>query len=219
MYPGCIDTDGNPRLTDLGICKPSRRHYRRVIAWLAEDYATLHAELGLLHSAGGEWVQQSKTYGHPAEDLSDLKRDIVWKLNGWHDALADHQNHTPPPDPDGHSEARCVHLARNYLLAHHEALCTFDGAPSAAYELHTLHGRIRGMHGWAHRPQQLPTPCPECQLLMMVRTVGWDRSDSIECEACGCQISEGEYGLYARVLAQNAKQQQDAGKVAACAAT
>lgn len=201
VYPGCRDGDGNARLTTDVICPPSRRRYERVLRWLADDYATLHAELGQPTGPAGEHVTVSREYGHPAEHLSDLKREVVWKLGGWHNAVADHQGHTPAPEPSGHREARCVHLARNYLLAHFEVLCIFPGARAAAHELHTLHGRIRATLGQSHRAKPLPVPCPDCDMLAMVRTVGWDRSDSIECAACGYLINEQEYDLYARILA------------------
>lgn len=199
-YPGCADLDGEPRLTDQAICEPSRRHYRRVLDWLLEDYVTLHRELGQITANNGDRVTMSREYGHPGEMISDLKRRIAGAMSDTHDALADHLGHTPPPEPNGHRESSCVAVAHRYLSAHFDDLCTFPGAEDAATELHELHGSMRAALGANRRHEHLPTPCPGCDLLTLTRAVTLDGAEQIECAACGTEIPEQYYTLYLRAL-------------------
>jgi hypothetical protein len=200
VFPGCADVDGNPRLTDQVICEPCRGRYRRVLSWLVEDYAKLHAELGQLRTPAGVRVRASREFGHPAEHISVWKAEIAVKLNATHEALADERGDLPPPAPAGHAEARLVAAAYRYLSVRFEALCTFGGAEAAASELAELHGRIRSRLGYSRRPAHLPTPCPTCDLLTMYRWVQADGIEWIECVACTRRVSEEEYAFYLRFL-------------------
>lgn len=199
QYPGCADLDGNPRLTPDTFCEPSRRHYRRVLDWLLEDYAALHGELGQ-PTARGESVQMSREYGHPGEALSDAKRHIARTLADTADAIADQAGHTPPPEPNGHRESSLAAISHRYLAAHFDTLCSFPGAPDAAAELHSLHGQMRRMLGHNRQHQTLPAPCPECDMLTLTRTVDPDGTETIECAACAHLTPEHLYPAYLRVL-------------------
>lgn len=201
VYPRCADVDGNPTLTDQGMCPACRRAYRQLLHRLVDDYAALHAQLGQLTAApeSGCGGRTAVSYGHPGEHLSDAKRRISGALDGAEDGLRDYLGDTPA-NP-ARRESRTVATASRYLAGHLEQLATYPGARDTAADLADAHHASRWALGWRPAAQHLPTPCPECELLTLARIVRWDRSDTISCSNCGAQISSESYGLWTRIVA------------------
>lgn len=206
-FPGCLDpsassrTDKVPRLLypdEAVFCRGCRNRYRRVLDWLLEDYATIDAAMPTPLGAGGDKIMVSREYGHPAEWASDMKRRIADTVDGWANALRDHQHHTPA-NPH-RREARKLATEHKYLTAHFDTLCVFPGALDAAEELCELHADIRRALGQSRASTKLDTPCPACDLITMRRTVELDRSDWIECMNCGYSFEEKYYKLYTKIV-------------------
>lgn len=202
-FPTCRDANGDKRLTTAVICDGCRKFYRRHFGWLVEDYAFLHAYIGQLTSQQGERVTTSKSYGHPAEALSDMKAEIAKVTFGWEDALRDHLGHSDGRS-EGKREQRLLVDAIRYLRGQEESLFTFPGAAQAADEIHRLHRDARRILGMTGPVQHLPAPCPDCDLLTLNRMVSLDRSDHIWCGNCGIEIDSDHYGLLVRILAAEA---------------
>lgn len=200
-WPTCRDGNGDKRLTSKIICDGCRQFYRRHFGWLVEDYAYLHAYIGQLKSQVSEdRVATSKSYGHPAEALSDMKAEISKVAFSWEDAIRDHLGHTEAVS-DGKREQRLLTDAVKYLRGQEETLFTFDPAAQAAEEIHKLHRDARRILGMTGPVQHLPLPCPECDLLTMYRMVGLDRSDRIYCGNCGIEVGSDHYGVLVRARA------------------
>lgn len=204
-YPGCRDVDGNPRLTRDVICESSRRHYRTVIDRLALHYVLLRVTLPKPASTPGEKVMRivAREYGHPAEWASDLAATVATELNGAHDMLAEHLHHDPPPHPGSREYGRVAH-AHHHLTAWFPELCIMPGAADVAEALHDLDRDIRRGLGKTDPRRHLPVPCPQCQLLTLTRSLTSDGTDSVECRGCGHVIRAEHYGLWTRILVDEA---------------
>jgi ribosomal protein L37AE/L43A len=190
VYPNCHDMDGNPRLTHDIICQASRYQYRRTLDWLALDYVHLKSTMGTPTRGGSEVRYESpksKSFGHPSEWASMTCTEIASALNWAEDGLRDHLGHTPGIRPDARETIVVSHGYR-YLTAQFEGLCEYPAAGDTAGELDELHRKIRRHLGLTRWVQRLPTPCPWCDTLALVRTVG-----QIDCEACGKTIDEKHY--------------------------
>lgn len=201
-YPGCRDGDGNPRLTRDTICEPSRRHYRKILDRLAEEYVLLRVTLPKPVPPPGERVMRivAKVYGHPAEWASDTARAVADQLNDAHDSLADHLHHDPPPHPGSREYGRVAH-AHHYLTSWFDRLCTYPGAADTAEALHDLDRHIRRGLGKTDPRSFLPVPCPACDLLGLVRTVSAvDGTDEVTCHACHERIPSERYAWWTRTL-------------------
>lgn len=210
IYPGCRDTDGNPRLTDTTICAPSRVHYRHQLHYLATDYVTIRTTWPTPASDQNTTRRtRPSSSSHPREWASDTLTEIVGVLDATEDAIRDHLGHTPAGPPRTSSEAHIVARAYRYLNDHFNTLCTYPGAEASAVEITDLHRRIRSQLGETRLYTRLPTPCPSCLLTTLVRTLDRDRKDTISCDNCGRQIAEEHYGLYARVLLDELIDQAD----------
>ncbi|MGH7743307.1 MAG: hypothetical protein ACREQ5_00595 [Candidatus Dormibacteria bacterium] len=171
--------------------------------WLAWDYITIKAAMPKPVSAGPIIRHTSgRSFGHPAEWASDTLRDIADKLNTIEDDLREHLHHDPAVHP-GHAENRRVALALDYLTNWFDELCVFPGAPDAAIELNDLHHGIRSTMGYGSKFVHMPVPCPSCDLLTLFRvlTVG---NDQIDCRNCGEVIGAEHYGLWTRILVDEA---------------
>lgn len=201
VYPGCRDLDGNPRLTRDTICDPSRRHYRTILDRLAVHYVLLRVTLPKPVPPPGERIMRvaAKVYGHPAEWASDTARAIAEHLNDTHDALADHLHHDPPPHPGSREYGRVAH-AHHYLTAWFDQLCTMPGAGDTCEALHDLDRDVRRGLGKTDPRRHLPVPCPQCELLTLVRSLDSDGTDEVECRGCGHTIRAEHYGLWTRML-------------------
>lgn len=203
-YPRCDDGTGNPHLTHLGICEPCQRRYGRVLDWLAMDYVTLRTQLPAPTGRGQEPVSgSSREPGHPAEWASDTAALIAAVLNDVEDGLREHLGDDPPPHPGSSEPGRVAH-AHRYLSPRVDKLAEYPGAEATATELTALHGRIRGALGQTRHRQPVAAPCPDCDLLTLYRTVDRSTVDQIECEHCGRTITEQQYGLYARIVLDEA---------------
>lgn len=203
-YPGCRDSDGNPRLTRDTICEPSRRHYRKILDRLAEEYVLLRVTLPKPVPPPGERVMRvvAKEYGHPAEWASDTARAVADQLNDAHDSLAEHLHHDPPPHPGSREYGRVAH-AHHYLTSWFDRLCTYPAAADTAEALHDLDRIIRRGLGKTDPRSFLPVPCPSCELLGLVRTVSLtDGTDEVTCHACKERIPSERYAWWTRRLLQ-----------------
>lgn len=203
----CTDTDGNRRLTTHELCDGCHKHLRRTLDRLVVDYVVLRST-SPIPKAQTTRRASGRTSGHPAQWASDTARQIADLLDATSDALRDHLGHLPPPQRT-RAESRVVEHAYATLTARWHDLADYPGAGDTYTELTELHSRIRGTLGLTRQRVLLPAPCPSCNTLGVIRTIGDDRSDTIECEACGRVIPAGEYGLYARILIDDLLDQAD----------
>ncbi|MFE3051587.1 hypothetical protein [Nocardia sp. NPDC059236] len=181
------------------MCEPCQRRLARLLGWLVLDWVNLATHLPTA-VARLQAIRSSseRVYGHPAEWASDMSAEIAAKLNGAHDALADHLGETPPPHP-GVTEHRRIRAAWTYLECRIPELALYDETGDITAELVELHNKIRARLGLTRPRQLLPTPCPACELRTLYRTVA-QYSDSVECGHCGHVIREAHYSFYARVV-------------------
>ena len=200
-YPGCRDIDGNPRLTRDTICDSSRRHYGQVIDRLVLHYVLLRVTLPQPVPAPGERVMRivAREYGHPAEWASDTARAIADQLGLAHEGLADHLGHDGPPHEASREPGR-VAISHHYLTSWFDWLCTYPAAGDTAEVLYDLDRDIRRGLGKTDPQRHLPVPCPECELLTLVRSLDREGTDEVECRACGHTIRAEHYGLWTRML-------------------
>lgn len=205
VFPGCRDSDGNPRLTRDVICDSSRAHYRRLLEWVAWDYVTLRVTMPKPVALGPKIrVSSERTYGHPAEWASDRLAEIAAILNTAEDDLRGWLHHDPAVPPTV-AESRRVALALHYLTAWFDDLCVFPSAERVATELDDVHRGIRSALGHGRRETYLPVDCPNpsCTRRALVRYLG-DDEDHVECLACGESIKADRYTWYTRVLVDEA---------------
>lgn len=200
-YPGCRDLEGNARLTRDVICESSRRHYRQLLDRLALHYILLRVTLPRPVAPPGEKVMRivAREYGHPAEWASDTARAVADQLNDAHDSLAEHLQHDPPPHPGSREYGR-VALAHHYLTSWFDRLCTYPAAGDTAEALYDLDRTIRAGLGKTDPQRHLPVPCPECELLTLVRSLDRDGTDEVTCRNCNHVIRAEHYGLWTRML-------------------
>jgi hypothetical protein len=200
VYPGCRDIDGNARLTRDVICMASRRHYRQLLDRLALEYVQLHVTLPAPAVTPGERVMRvvAREYGHPAEWASDACRAIADQFGEAHDGLADHLGHTPPPHP-GNRETGRVAAAHHYLTMWFDQLCVYPAAGDTAEALHDLDKQVRRGLGHTDPRRHLPAPCPQCELLTLVRSLD-ATNDEVDCRACGYVIPAVHYGAWTHLL-------------------
>lgn len=201
VYPNCRDHEGNPRLTTQTICDYSRNTYRRRLTELADDFITIATTMPQPISSDINTRRGKQgTPGHPRAWASDMLRTIAGTLDGIEDGLRDHLGHTPPAPLGTVREAHIVARAYTYLTAQFEQLCTYPGAEASASSVADLAGQIHRALGRNKEVRRLPTPCPECGLTTLVRTIDRNLVDSITCDNCGRTINEDHYGLYARMV-------------------
>lgn len=210
-YPTCRDPRESTteervrRLLDRGdrtFCRPCTDRYRRVLGWVLEDYVQIAAAMAHgISGPAGDYVQASKEFGHPAEWASDMKRRIADVIDEIANGLRDHRGDTPA-NPH-RAEGRKVATEHRYLTAQFESLCTYPAAADSAEELEDLHGDVRRALGQTRPSFKLDTPCPQCGLITMQRTVDLDRSDRINCMNCGHTIEEQYYPLYMRMVLED----------------
>jgi ribosomal protein S27E len=199
-YPGCRDSDGNPRLTRDVICDASRRHYATIIDRLVLHYVLLRATLPKPVPPPGERVMRivAREYGHPAEWASDTARSIADHFGETHEALAEHLHHRQPRGL--RAESQRVSDAHHYMTVWFEQLCTWPAAGDTAEALVDLDRDVRRGLGKTDPQRHLPVPCPQCELLTLVRSLDHAGTDEVECRACGHVIHAEHYGLWTRML-------------------
>lgn len=199
IYPKCSDTDGNPILTTLTICDPSRHHYRRNLDRIVLDYIEIATTMptpittDINHTRGPQG-----TPGHPRAWASDTLRHIAEILDGAETSLRDHRHDTPPAPPGTIREARLVNRAWTYLTHHFDDLCTYPGAQATATEVYDTHNHIRRALGHTTITTRLPTACPWCELTTLVRTIDRAANDTISCDNCHHTITDDLYTWFAR---------------------
>lgn len=201
-FPNCKDLDGSPRLTRYVICDACRGRFRRLIGWVLEDYIEMVALFPTPVVVGPKGRSAgTKEFGHPAEFASDVARDIAALLNSIEDDLRwelDLGNAVP----ETVRENERVRAAADFLAARFDELCESNGAGRAASRLWDLHRSVRSALGRNERLTRLPTPCPECDMKMLVRVRdgGWE--DRVECRFpdCGVQIHPHHYELWSRIV-------------------
>lgn len=199
VYPNCSDQNGEPRLTNEGMCRPCQDRYRRLLRWLVLDWVNLHTNMPTPpRREDGEPRTTSKVYGHPAEWASDTAAEIADTLNWIHDDTADHLNQTPPPHP-GTTEAGRIRKAWKYLDPRIPTLATYPAAEDTAAALNELHHKIRSILGYTRVRQTLPTPCANCELRTLQRTLD-PYDDRIICDHCGWTLRQEHYPFFTRIV-------------------
>jgi hypothetical protein len=207
VYPGCRDTDGDPRITRDVICETSRPHFRRLLTeWLPLDYVTVRATMPTpAGGSGGPKIRTSSTrsYGHPAEWASDTLAAIAGRLYDAEVAMRVQLTHPAAVDRR-HSEAGRVRLAIRYLDRWFEALCVSDIAGDTAAGLLDVHHLVGRALGRGRQSVHLPVPCPHCDWLTLFRTFSGFGQDTIDCRACKETLTDAHYQAYSRSLADEA---------------
>lgn len=210
-YPDCKDPKdpaGNPRMTSDGICTNPGRNgrdrgcqgkFRQDIRHLVMDWVHLHQALPEpMRSQEAKIRSSTREYGHPAEWASDKAALITEILNATHDSLAEALGGEPPPHP-GTSERIRIRSAYAYLADHHTQLCRQEWVYDTAVEIRDQHRQVRNRLGKTRPRIILPTPCPRCEHLTLVRTIDYQR-DQIDCGNCGHTITGDHYEFYTRLL-------------------
>lgn len=192
VFPGCRDEHGDPHITRDVICDRSRRHYRRLLDWLREDFQVLSTTMPAPIPSGIKTRSSSdRTYGHPAEWASDKMAEIAAALNQAEDDVRAHLGHAPGLLPSAPEHLRVARALR-YLDGWFDDLCTYPMASETALRLHELHRGIRAALGHVRRAHRLDAPCPYCETLALYRDGG-----TIECHACG---REPDRELYEKIV-------------------
>lgn len=204
VYPRCRDENGDPRLTAETICPSCRSRYRRLLDWLREDYAKLAVLMPLPIAETVGRRTRASSFGHPAAWASDEKAAIADILNATESALREYCGHGEAPAPEI-SEAGKVRHAWIYLTDRFGDLCTFPAAADTANELVDLHRRIYAGLGETRMADKLPVPCPECDRVEMVRTVG-----CVYCQSCGLTFPDDQYERLALIVASETVAARDA---------
>lgn len=194
VYPGCDRDNGDPELTEHGMCDPCQRRYHTLLEWLVEDWAILHATMPtpVRRTTGAKSDSGSKTYGHPREWASDTAADIAAKMYWTADALAEHCGDRAPRHAI--REAGTIRIAYRYLEPRIDQLATMPGAEDAAAELAELHRNIRAGLGKTRATTRLKgVPCIECNICALTL-----HEDNAICGDCGRIIERRLFGLLAR---------------------
>lgn len=201
-YPDCADVDGNPKMTERGICDSCRRRYRRLLfEWIPEDYLSL-LSLPAPVRDGDKVRSGTREYGHPAEWASDNKAAIAHLLNSAHDWLAGYRGDPPAPERRVSEQLR-ISRAITYLDGRFDALCTFPDAGAVCVEFVKLHRSIRVGLGFGRKVSYVPGPCPKCQVPRLYR-VSLADNDQVDCRECGDTMSLAEYRAWTTVLVNDA---------------
>lgn len=197
-HPRCRDQDGNPRLTTQNICDPCRRHLRRQLDWLRDDYVFIKAFMPrpAANDTSGRTVRLS--FGHPSEWASDTCWTIAKALNRIEDDLREELGDEPPANVHTARETEVVIRAHRYLANRFHDLCDRDPeiAEDAAVTIHELRSLIRRTLGYNRERQKLDgIACPTCDVAALVRSTG-----QVDCENCGRIITEDRYPLLTRII-------------------
>lgn len=193
-HPRCDDGYGNRRLTTQTMCDPCRNHYRKQLDWLVLDYVTIKATLPAPTSSG-EKVRRSarQSFGHPREWASDRAALIAQVFNEHEDALRETLALKPSMNPHG-NEARLINDAHRFLTDHFTDLCQSPDAADIAESISELHHQNRSALGLTRLARRLPMPCPDCETVALVQSVG-----QIDCHSCGRVVKEDLYPLLTRM--------------------
>lgn len=193
---------------------PAKR-LRQTMYWLALDWIHLREMEPVVSVQRFQDIARSsnvKDYGHPQEWASDSARDIVDKLSGWHDYLAEHRDERRPPfgvafgstgfrsriETQQVEQLRLV-AAWKYLEPRCEQLVQLVDL-EALKELPDLHNKIRSALGQYVPKYTIPVPCPndECGLRTLMRVMGIGQ-DFITCDSCGYTIKDSYYPLLVKM--------------------
>lgn len=202
IYPRCDDGSEahEPRFTYDTVCNSCRKRYGKLLGFVLMDYVTLKSSLGspIRRPSDGSkhMAPKAKSFGHPAESDSDWAAMIADQLNELEHDLREHLSDGAAVHPRL-LEVRRVQLAYNYLTNHFNDLCTHPAADDYAANLVEIHGKTRSRLGQTRFVQRLKTPCPSCDVVALVRSVG-----QIECgnDKCRRVIPEDHYLFWARIL-------------------
>lgn len=192
-FPGCDRDNGDPQLTDLGMCEPCQRRYRLVIQRLVAYWAYINANLPAPPARDHKIRTSLNTaYGHPREWASDHAADIAAKLYWTHDALAEYCGDAQPPSAG--RERHRAFAARDYLIERLDRLATMPGAEDAAQELETLYRATRSGLGLTRADTALTAvPCMTCLDPNL-----WLTAENVECRTCQRVYPAEQFGFLAR---------------------
>lgn len=169
----------------------TEHRFQLTLYWLVLDWINLITTFPTpARRAPAGRASPTREYGHPAEWASDTAALIAATLHGWHEALAEHLEETPPPATVT-AESTRVTAAWHYLNPRAAALLEYAGE-DAADEIRELHNRIRSTLGHTRPRYVLPTPCVSCGLRTLTRATGIGH-DFVLCEACGHTIRDTDY--------------------------
>lgn len=176
------------------------KHTAILLDRLLMDYVTLRATYPTPKIDSTRTAPRgSRTYGHPAQWASDQARKIADCLDSSNEALRDHLNHLPPPHRN-RAEARVVNYAYQSLKSRLEYLPQWPGYEDFLTEARDIHYEIRRALGHTRQRSTIGLPCPNCSSIPVFRTLFDDHRDVINCEHCGYEVNETEYGLFVRIV-------------------
>lgn len=195
VYPGCDRDNGDPELTDLGVCEHCQRRLRRCLENLVTYWAFIHTDMPApAHRDAGSRHGRSTSFGHPAEWASDMADEIAAKLNWTHDVLADNLGDNPPPH-DHAREAIRIRAAWRYLEPRIDRLSLLADADHICIELVDLASKVRGALGQTRARVWLKgVPCMQCGTAALTMV----DADLVECGGCLWTTTHERFGLLAR---------------------
>jgi hypothetical protein len=196
------------------VCESCRTWLAGVPAQIVEAYALLPDAM-LPATDGGQRVSGSREAPLPlAVDALDLT--LPARAATVHDPHGDQHGHQPVAtildtwvrDWAGHRREHLpeptVAILAGWLRDRTEWAC--DQHPAVdeyADELRGLVRTLRIITGTARLVVRLPTPCPDCDLLSLIRQ---DGADHVECTQCRRLWTEDEYRRLAVVLAETMRE-------------
>lgn len=195
-YPQCRDVAGDAALTSAGICERCRVRVERDLRTVPYLYVALHLELPPGRGATSDKVSGTRSPAVPLRlSLLEAGSALADIVNDWTDLVRRHAGF--PPDRGGAKrEAWRVERGVSVLLPRVDQACLLAAESAVALSTATLTARhLLGITRLVHR---LAVPCPDCDLLALVRE---DGSTYVRCRNCGARWSEELYQSLARVIA------------------
>lgn len=204
-YPGCRDTNNQPRLTEHGMCLITNRRgntiggcqtkFRDDIRQLALDWAQLHATLPTpARNIKTPARTTNRQYGHPAQWASDTSAHIARLFNDIHRDLAHTLASTPPPQKHT-SEPTRIRAAWKFIEPRIHQLAQQSWSGQTATDIRKLHNQIRRHLGHSAPVETLPVYCPnpDCSLRTLQRRIR-PGNDTISCANCGYTVTDDPDG-------------------------
>ncbi|ADG98800.1 conserved hypothetical protein [Segniliparus rotundus DSM 44985] len=192
QHPDCKDVNGNPRLTDRGMCDRCYERLPALVEGLVADYKWLKAAMPRPPAPDDLGRKATPTgWGHPAAWASAICADIAFWLHAARRLLAEAEDKTPPERPG--DERTAVALAHRAVNSKLDQFTKLDGAGEIVAQWLLLRKRVRVACGLARDVTWIPQPCPNpaCgdYLVFWIKDVGFE---AVRCEKCGqpMQLSE-----------------------------
>jgi hypothetical protein len=220
--PGELRWSGGPILDAAGLCTACTEQVARALADLPTDYTELHFLLASGESGiTSDVVAGSRELPVPIRvSVEALQAAMVLEVQVWALPVArklgiDWNASQGLDCRPGFLLQRCARLLAHSVstlvrlpeMSYRAALdadwVTRDGI-DGALELLRLHGLVRFAAGQTKLIHRLPSPCPRCERMTLVRHNG---SDMVKCEACPTSErawwTEDEYQRLTLILAED----------------